>query len=369
MNNSNPVLVFLFSACSLLMAACTQAEDIEVHTDKKQASENCLEVSLTGTMGGPATYGGLAGSGTLVKYGSVESGCGEVFLQFDAGRATSLRLSELGVPINKLNAVFITHLHSDHSVGLVDVFQTRWHFFGKPLDLVCSADQTVEKPTPRTMSCANFGEHIGDTAFHAGEIAQRSAESKKRNDGGPAAIVNYVPVGTKALPTKPEVVWQSGDVTVKAIASKHIPGHLSYRVDTPKGSVVIGGDAGNDVAKPPRPNSTSAAVELLSQGADVLVHSTIHPVFGPEGGSKFPPPIFFRQSTAADLAAMAKRSGVQHLMYTHLIPALGAKSHGPFKVPGGPLSESDYIKAAADSGFEGQLYVGRDLMTLRLPVK
>ncbi len=367
MNNTRPLSFFLLSACCLLMTACSNAQDTEPQAKEAQTAQTCLEVSLTGTMGGPATYGGLAGSGTLVKYGSVESGCGEVYLQFDAGRATSLRLSELGVPLNKLNAVFITHLHSDHSVGLVDIFQTRWHFFGKPLDLVCSADQTVEKPKPRTMSCANFGEHIADAAFHAGEIAQRSGESKKRNDEGPAAIVNYIPVGAEILPTKPVIVWQSGDVTVKAIASKHIPGHLSYRVDTPKGSVVIGGDAGNNIAKPPRPNSTSAAVELLSKGADVLVHSTMHPIFGPENGSKFPPHIFYRQSTAGDLGAMAQRAGVDHLMLTHLIPALGAKSHGPFAVPGGPLSESDYREVVSVSDYSGKVYVGRDLMTLRLP--
>ena len=362
-----PAGIFIFS---LIAASNSVASGIAHQSERAKASgmDSCLEVSLTGTMGGPATYGSLAGSGTLVKYGSVESDCGDVYLQFDAGRGTSLRLSELGVPLNKLNAVFITHLHSDHSVGLVDIFQTRWHFLGKPLDLVCSADQTVKKPNPRTMSCANFGRHIADAALHSGEVAQRSGESKKRNHAGPVSVVNYIPVGAGRLPTKPEIVWQSGDVAVKAVASKHIPGHLSYRVDTPKGSVVIGGDAGNDMAKPPRLNSTSAAVELLAKGADILVHSTVHPVFGPEEGSTFPAHIFYRQSTAGDLGAMAKRTGVKHLMLTHLIPALGAVSHGPFVVPGGPLGEDDYLAAVNVSKYRGKVYVGRDLMSLRLPV-
>jgi ribonuclease Z len=322
-------------------------------------------------MGGPSVFGGLAGSGTLVKYGSTDNDCGDIILQFDAGRATSLRLSELGVGVNQLNAVFITHLHSDHTVGLIDILQTRWHFFGKPLDLVCSSDKTTDKPSPRTLSCANFGEHIADAAIHAGEIAQRSTESKKRDSSGPGSIVNFIPVqtalATKAAPALPVQVWQSGKVTVSAIASRHIPGHLSYRVDTPKGSVVIGGDAGNDIAKPPRPNSTSAAVERLSQGADVLVHSTMHPVFGPDGGSSFPAPIFFRQSTAADLGALAKRAEVSHLMLTHLIPAIGAKSVGPYKVPGGPLREADYESSVQSSGYQGQLHVGKDKLTIRLP--
>ena len=38
-------------------------------------------------------------------------------------------------------------------------------------------------------------------------------------------------------------------------------------------------------------------------------------------------------------------------MLTHMIPPLGAEKQGPFKVPGGPLTEADYRKAAEDSGF------------------
>ena len=351
---------------ALLITGCASADSsVEAGGSDAPKDQNCLEIILTGTMGGPANYDGLAGSGTLVKYGSEANNCGDIHLQFDAGRATSLRLSELGVGVNKLDAIFITHLHSDHTVGLVDILQTRWHFFGKPVDLICSADQVADKPLARTMSCANYAEHIADAAIHGGEIAQRSGESNKRNASGPASIVNHISV----VPNSAEasVVWQSGVVRVSAIGSRHIPGHLSYRVDTPQGSVVIGGDAGNDIPRPPRPNSTSAAVERLAQGADVLVHSTMHPVFGPEQGSSFPAPLFHRQSTAGDLGGLAKRAGVEYLMLTHLIPTLDAVSHGPYKVPGGPLGESDYVDAARAGGFQGDVFVGRDKLKLRLP--
>jgi ribonuclease Z len=53
---------------------------------------------------------------------------------------------------------------------------------------------------------------------------------------------------------EPQVVWTSGEVKVSAIRSTHIAGHASYRVDTPAGSVVIGGDAGNDTVAPPAPS-------------------------------------------------------------------------------------------------------------------
>jgi ribonuclease Z len=76
-----------------------------------------------------------------------------------------------------------------------------------------------------------------------------------------------------------------GDVRVSAIRSAHSAGHVSYRVDTPAGSVVIGGDAGNDTPAPPRSSSTSDQVEKLAKGADIIVHSAIHPVMGPDKGS------------------------------------------------------------------------------------
>jgi ribonuclease Z len=158
-------------------------------------------------------------------------------------------------------------------------------------------------------------------------------------------------------------------VKVSAIRSTHIAGHVSYRVDTPAGSVVIGGDAGNDKLAPPRPTSTSDQVERLAKGAEVIVHSTIHPVMGPERDSGMPPPVFHRQSTAGDLGAMAQRAGAAHLVLTHLIPPPGAPAQGAWKVPGGPLTETSYMQAAADGGFKGQILVAKDLLSLRLPAK
>ena len=46
----------------------------------------CLIVTLTGTQGGPQSYSGLAGAGTLVRYGDDANACGAVKLQFDRGR-------------------------------------------------------------------------------------------------------------------------------------------------------------------------------------------------------------------------------------------------------------------------------------------
>ena len=90
---------------------------------------------------------------------------------------------------------------------------------------------------------------------------------------------------------------------------------------------------------------------------------------GPDGGTKFPPPIFWRQSTATDLGSMAMRAGANQLMLTHLIPPMGTPRQGPYKLPNGPLSEADYIEAVNESGFKGTVVVGTDLKSVRLPAR
>ena len=90
---------------------------------------------------------------------------------------------------------------------------------------------------------------------------------------------------------------------------------------------------------------------------------------GPDKSSGMPAPFYFRQSTASDLGAMAKRTGAKHLLLTHLIPPVGAERQGAYIVPGGPLTEADYRKAAESGGFTGNIVVGSDLAGVRLPAK
>src|SRR5262249_44118516 len=151
---------------------------------------------------------------------------------------------------------------------------------GPKLDAVCSADAT--SPLGVTISCRKFTAHIADAFLQSGEIAQRHSEVKERTAGGPAEVINTITFEPK---DEPQAVWSSGDLKVSAIRSTHIAGHASFRVDTPAGSVVIGGDAGNDLLAPPRSSSASDQVEKLAQGADVIVHSAIHPIMAPGKGS------------------------------------------------------------------------------------
>ena len=109
-------------------------------------------------------------------------------------------------------------------------------------------------------------------------------------------------------------------------------------------------------------------MERLAKGADIIVHSAMHPVMGPDRGGGFPAPIFYRQSIASDLGAMAQRDGAKVLMLTHLAPSLGTARPNQWDVPGGPLTEADYRSAAEAGGFTG-ITVGTDLASVRLPAK
>jgi ribonuclease Z len=324
----------------------------------------CLIVTLTGTQGGPSVFNGQAGAGTLVRYGDESNDCGALKLQFDTGRGTNMRLSQLGVAPQHLNAIFLTHTHGDHTEGLADILMLRWYMKGPAIDIVCSND--APSALGVVHSCRKFIMHIADSFIESGEVDERRSEDKARLEGGPAQLAKIVTFDPK---DEPQQVWSSGDVRVSAIRSTHIAGHASYRVDTPAGSVVIGGDASNDVPAPPRAHSTSDQVERLAKGADVIVHSTMHPILGPDHGSGFPAPIYYRQSIASDLGAMAQRDGAKYLMLTHLAPSLGAVQHNRWKVPGGALNEADFRKAVESGGYVGVTIVGTDLVSLRLPAK
>src|SRR5262249_51637132 len=133
-------------------------------------------------------------------------------------------------------------------------------------------------------SCRKFTAHVADSFIQSGEVAQRHSEIKERTAGGPAELINTITFEPK---DEPQIVWSRGDVKVSAIGSTHIVGHVSYRVDTPAGSVVLGGDAGNDEPLPPRSSSPYEPAERLAKAMDVMVHSTIHPSMAPDRGREF----------------------------------------------------------------------------------
>jgi ribonuclease Z len=73
-------------------------------------------VTLLGT-GTPIPIPDRFGPSTLIE-------AGDQTLLIDAGRGAAIRLAQLGVPLGRINALLLTHYHSDHTSGIPDVWLT-----------------------------------------------------------------------------------------------------------------------------------------------------------------------------------------------------------------------------------------------------
>lgn len=281
-------------------------------------------VTLTGT-GVPYPEPGRAGAGTLIRHG-------DVALQFDAGRATTLRLVEAEVRPYQLSAVFLTHVHSDHVVSLADLAMVRWVqravFPAGPLPVVAPAGEAVD-----------FLDRMLEP--YEADIAARMAHIQP---DPPEVAVTAFPV-----PTAPHEVWRSEDgaVTVTAVGVHHEPVKeaVAYRIEAPDGAVVVSGDT-----------RICAEVEELSRGARLLVHEAcrITALADAVRGTVFETIFDYHADTVA-LGAMAERAGVPHTVLTHLIPP-----------PASAEAEAAFVQDLRDGGYGGKVTVGRDLMSFDL---
>jgi ribonuclease Z len=282
-------------------------------------------VTLTGT-GVPHPSPGRAGPGVLVCHG-------DVALQFDAGRGTVLRLADAGYAPHQLDAVFVTHVHSDHLVDLADLVMTRWiqgiMHPARPLPVIAVEGQA-------TRFASRMLEPFDD------DIAVRVEHVQ---DGPPELDVRPFD-----LPTTPVRVWQNEDesVVVEAVGVHHEPvqGAVAYRITTPAGVVVISGDT-----------RVCDEVAEFARGTDVLVHeacrvSTMAPLIA---GTPFEQIFDYHADTVA-LGALAEAAGLGHLVLTHLIPP-----------PADAASEQAFVDDVREGGYTGLLTVGRDLLTVELP--
>lgn len=149
-----------------------------------------------------------------------------------------------GLEPARLTHVFVTHLHSDHTVGLPDLIFTPW-VVGRSSPLY-----VFGPPGIRSMT-----EHL--TAAYAEDIRMRS-EGYEDND----------PEGCKVVSVEIEagVVYKDKRVKVTAIPVPHGQWKhaFGYRFDTPDKSIVISGDT-----------AKSDALIEASRGVDILVHEVL----------------------------------------------------------------------------------------------
>ena len=275
-------------------------------------------VTITGT-GTPIMVPGRAGPGVLIETGD------GLKLQFDVGRATSLRLTEARVALPDLTAVFITHHHSDHMVGLADLAMSFW------------LEQWGEATPPLLV-------HVPDgpgAAIANGVLTpwQQEMEMRAAHTGRPS--VARIDVQAFDASPEPSLVFRSGEVAVRAALVSHEPvvPAVGYRIDTPGGSIAISGDT-----------KICPGLEQLAAGCDLLVQEAFRANAVSGELLSDPESIGAYHSDVAELGAMADRAGVGTLVLTHVIPP--------------PADAEDKVAVINDirrAGFHGPVVVAEDL--------
>jgi ribonuclease BN (tRNA processing enzyme) len=155
--------------------------------------------------------------------------------------AAAHRMGIKGLAMPKLTRAFVTHLHSDHTVGYPDLIFTPW---------VLERETRLEVYGPKGLKAMT--DHI---------LKAYQEDIRIRLDGlEPANDTGYK---VKAHEIKPGVVYKDQNVTVRAFLVKHGSWQqaFGYRFDTPDRSIVISGDC-----------APSESVIEHCNGCDVLIH-------------------------------------------------------------------------------------------------
>lgn len=242
---------------------------------------------------------------------------------FDAGVgvvrrwAGALRGGVATIGPETLHRVFITHLHSDHTLGLPELIFTTWTLGG------------VRRPPLAAYGPPGLGAMTSHLlAAWTEDIAVRtSSEGEGAGAAPPAVQVHEI---------EPGVVYRDSLVTVTAFTVHHgtVPHAFGYRVQTPDKVIVLSGDAG--------PPSTVAE---QCRGCDILVH---------EGGSVLSAAAtgYFRRfhTTAEGLAAIATAAHPKLLVLYH-------------QRPSGPPVERAYARLR--QLYAGPFVVARDMDVYR----
>jgi ribonuclease Z len=268
-------------------------------------------VIMLGT-GMPAPNPERSGPATAVVVGK------RVFI-FDAGPGVERRIAAAGLPIDGPTAVFLTHLHSDHTLGLPDLILTSW-VMGRSAPL-----RIFGPPGTKAMT-----DHV--IAAWAEDIDIRTNGLEHARSGGHRVDAREIKAG---------VVYDSGGVKITAIPVPHgsWKAAFGYRVDTPRKSVVISGDT-----------RYSADLATAASGADVMIHEVysaarLEGEKRPGGGAW---PAYMKSFHASDVEVgrVAAKAGVKLLVLYHIV---------------GSYAPDELVIGVRRGGFRGKVVIANDL--------
>lgn len=204
-----------------------------IQQDATNTSNQVINVTLLGT-GTPLPVMDRFGASILVQAG------GENLL-FDAGRGCLQRLRQLKIGYTTIDAVFFTHLHSDHIVGFPDLWLTGWLTSQRTTPLKVFGPEGTRNMTEYLRKAYEF------------DVAIRESDDKASPEGG-KLLTTDIKEGT---------VYEQNGIKVISFLVDHYPvvPAFGYRVEFGGHSVVLSGD-------------TRYSENLIknAKGADLLIH-------------------------------------------------------------------------------------------------
>ncbi len=277
-----------------------------------------FRVTLLGT-GTPIPVPDRFGPATLVEAGDQK-------LLFDAGRGASIRLHQVGVPIGRIDALLLTHYHSDHTVGIPDVWLTGWlqSYFGTrkvPL-------RVIGPEGAKTLMT-----HLEKA--YALDVSIRIEDEQLPPQGAGIDVSEFNADG---------VVYERNGVKVIAFEVDHgaaIKPAYGYRVEYADRAVVISGDTrfNHNVIK-------------YGANADLLIHEVA--IARPELILEpFIQRIMAHHTTASEAGTVFARTRPKLAAYTHVVFLASER------IPPATVGE---LLAETRRTYDGPLEVGEDLM-------
>jgi ribonuclease Z len=281
-----------------------------------------FKVTLLGT-GVPTPRPDRFGPSTLVEAGDQK-------LLIDAGRGAAIRLYQLGVPLGRIDALLLTHYHSDHTSGIPDVWLTGWlgsHYARRTRPF------RVIGPVGAKALMSNL------ERAYAADIKIRIADEKLPPAGVAVEVEEFNADG---------VVLERNGVTVTAFEVDHgdvIKPAYGYRIDYAGRSAVISGDT--------RFNEN---VIKHGTGVDLLVHEVA--AAAPEMMQQpHIQRIMAHHTTAREAGTVFARTRPSLAAFTHLV-LLGGERIAPPTL--------DEVLAQTRQTYDGPLAVGEDLMAFEI---
>jgi ribonuclease Z len=281
------------------------------------AAESALKATILGS-GYVEPLADKYGASILVEAGTEK-------LLFDAGRGTTIRLNQIPVPYDAIDKVFLTHLHSDHVVGLPDLYLTGW--------VLGRRDTPLRLWGPEGTS--QMAKHMVH-AFDFDITVRRDTHTR------------YAAIGATidAMDFEGGVIYDANGITVTAFTVDHGPVKpaFGFRVDYAGRSIGISGDT--------RPSNNLIA---HTRDVDVLFHEA----FAPEAYSAAHPDVPYLVIKAIESVHTTPSQAGK--IFAAVNPKLAVFYHID---PGKTFA--DELTRDARKYYNGPLEVGEDLMSFNI---